>query len=1280
MPKFRKDIYRSIMDAKQSVIRLGITSRDEYVLRHKEDPMLPGSPPAVYAKCGWTNWKDFIPRPPRTLSYNEASRVVQEHQIIRYADFKKWYRNIPGMPSHPDETYLNHGWINWKVFTGRQSYSFYPDYEQAKAATRRLGAKTRKEYTDLRHQDKRLPALPNVIYKKNGWISWPDLCGRTIPKKYESLEEASGATVALGIRTIKEYQARHQEDPRLPASPWIFYANKGFTTFPEFAKTKISFVSFSEFKAIVRKLGIKSAIEYRSKYQVHPGLPCRPEKLYKNLGWRSWGDALGIERRKFYNTYAEASSAAFKLGIRTPAEYLRRYKEDPYLYSTPNKLYANSGWICWSEFLKITPLRPYPTYAEASAAAIALGATGRNSYLRLYKLDPRLVSNPAFYYRDSGWQDWSIFTGETKKGFYAEYSDAQAAVQSLGITTTSLYKQHYRNDPFLPSAPDKAYAQSGWVDYPTFFGTNAIDSTSLYPNICSDYREWLDDQTDLPGKRQSLKILINGLFAPLNLPDDTRYLLIRENPFDAEAYRTLIECQTESSRARVHRSILYFFRWALIKYCADEDANELIILPGCRNPFETVLSGYQENLINIRPSQTTKPPLGYEYILRARNYLVPNCELSMINRPTLSDLTHLHKFYNSRIDWIEVDESLIDREDKNCVWRTETVKRPINGRQKTCTIFKVWSPVRFVAMYTLLRYPLRGQQIMWLDSGEGDSEVAYLVPDENRVAWQHNDFYCSMWPTQKRRNQGAIQRGQDGMPIFYATTNKTGAGEGGYEIDWVPDDLCYWLLLLRNWQIKYNPLSEPTQWINAVSHRRINKKILKARGSQFFLFRDSSGYPLGPNSAFEKKLPKLLYNIQRDGERLAEAKSPDGYNSQYTPHCLRVSLITAFITDGGAPIHLISKLVGHAALVMTIYYIKIGSTRMRQLMGDIEKKAEQVSLEQQVDSIGKSGLEYLSSQIIITDDNRNFVNSAHPNSACVVFDYGVCPMSGASCHIGGEAVKDWRDGMIYSPVPHGYLGQKNCPRCRFFITGVPFLGGLVSIANEISLEIHAESERYQHYAASVDLLEREHYDACINNIPDINATPRKLAIANMQQSGSKLDSLLNDYTSITHHVNACLKIVNDSASTLDDGDDIRLITSSSWNELEVAFEDSITNYHLLAEICENSTIYRSSNPSRALPLISQAIDRMAENNGMKPAMFKLTDPQKIAVANELNKLLLRRLGSWERIDDLFSGNFMLLDIDACDPQLEKISLQVKNILTYAPGKSIDHSGDANDRR
>ncbi|MNP14906.1 hypothetical protein D3C76_1072440 [compost metagenome] len=71
----------------------------------------------------------------------------------------------------------------------------------------------------------------------------------------------------------------------------------------------------------------------------------------------------------------------------------------------------------------------------------------------------------------------------------------------------------------------------------------------------------------------------------------------------------------------------------------------------------------------------------------------------------------------------------------------------------------------------------------------------------------------------------------------------------------------------------------------------------------------------------------------------------------------------------------------------------------------------------------------------------------------------------------------------------------------------------------------------------------------------------------------------------------------------------------------MAYEESKSEYHLLAEICQNATIYQSANPSRAVPLIAQAIDRMAENNGLAPAMFRLSDEQKLVVVNELNRLL-----------------------------------------------------------
>lgn len=219
------------------------------------------------------------------------------------------------------------------------------------------------------------------------------------------------------------------------------------------------------------------------------------------------------------------------------------------------------------------------------------------------------------------------------------------------------------------------------------------------------------------------------------------------------------------------------------------------------------------------------------------------------------------------------------------------------------------------------------------------------------------------------------------------------------------------------------------------------------------------------------------------------------------------------------------------------------------------------------------------------------------------------------------------------------------------------------MANEIALEIHNESARFNGYATEIDRLEQAFYDACQKNQPDNEQARRKQAHANQQQSAAKLDLLLKDYIAVNHYVQGCLKIINESEQSSERESGIRLIVASDLAEISVEFEESEMNYHLLAEICQNAVIFRSGNPSRAVPLISQAIDRMAENNGLAPAMFKLDDDQKLAVANELNKLLLQRLGSWEKIDSLFSGDLMLLDIDAHEPELTRISIEIKNLLS-----------------
>ncbi|WP_208643713.1 VPA1269 family protein [Pseudomonas songnenensis] len=1205
-------------------------------------------------------------------TYAEAQAAAQELGIKSQPDYRKRYREDPRLPARPNQIYADAGWIDCYDFLGNERPDWYPTYAEAQAAAQALGIKSAPDYRKRYREDPRLPCNPSQVYADAGWMDWYDFLGNERPDFYPTYAEAKAAAQALGIKSQPDYTRRYREDPRLPCKPSQFYADAGWMDWYDFLGNERPdlYPSYAEAQAAAQALGIKNPSDYTKRYREDPRLPSSPSEFYADAGWMDWYDFHGNERPDFYPTYAEAKAAAQALDIKSQPDYTRRYREDPRLPCKPSQFYADAGWMDWYDFLGNERPDLYPSYAEAQAAAQALGIKNPSDYTKRYREDPRLPSSPSEFYADAGWMDWYDFHGNERPDFYPTYAEAKAAAQALDIKSQPDYTRRYREDPRLPCKPSQFYADAGWMDWYDFLG-NESPSAALadYPHIWANVEQWLKTQVNIQGKRSAIRVFLSNFYQVQELPDELVHLLLRANPFPTEAYQQFIEAQAESLKRPYHRAITAFFDWLLDERCTDADADERIVLAEFRNPFQTVLAGFTDSLQAYRPSQSTKPPLGYEYILRARNFLVPNGERVLQTRPSLTDLPHLQDFFATRADWIYVDESLIDRADPNCIWRKVKADRKMKDNREVVDSYQIWSPVRFVALYTLLRFPLRGQQILWLDSGEADNEIAVFDAEYGGVRWEKNTGPLAGKGSKKRRSQAAVQRGDRDAPKLYVNTNKTGRQEGGYEVPWIPDDLLYWFLLLRDWQAKYNSLKEPTRWSDIKLRAETNEKILQARGTQCFLFRtDASGQPTFTTTAFTHILPALLYAIQRPGENLA-SESPNfkannqRYISPYTPHSLRVSLITAFIADGEAPIYLISKLVGHASLVMTIYYIRLNNDQMRRTMGETEKRAAEISTQRHAEAVRTQGLQPLRHQLIATDGNRLLLESDVPNSACVVFDHGLCPMSGAACQIGGEAVAERKVESLYAPVEAGYLGQKNCPRCRFFVTGVPFLGGLVALANELALEIHAESARFQSYAAAVERLEQDWYDACQANQPDTQHSNRKQASANQQLSAGKLDGLLTDYAAINHYVQGCLKLINEGEQGGEGENGVRLIAGGDLAEIGVAFEESKTNYHLLAEICQNATIYRSANPSRAVPLIAQAIDRMAENNGLAPTMFRLDDEQKLVVANEMNRILLQRLGSWERIDDLFSGDLMLLDIDTHEPELTRISAEIKQLLS-----------------
>jgi superfamily II DNA or RNA helicase len=97
----------------------------------------------------------------------------------------------------------------------------------------------------------------------------------------------------------------------------------------------------------------------------------------------------------------------------------------------------------------------YPTWQKASVAAIALRISSMSEYGRRYKEDERLPSDPSDFYSD--FPDWYVFFGKTAKKPYPTWQEASAAAIALGISSTPKYKLRYKEDERLPSAPHRSY-------------------------------------------------------------------------------------------------------------------------------------------------------------------------------------------------------------------------------------------------------------------------------------------------------------------------------------------------------------------------------------------------------------------------------------------------------------------------------------------------------------------------------------------------------------------------------------------------------------------------------------------------------------------------------------------------------------------------------------------------------------------------------------------------------------------------------------------------------
>ncbi len=873
------------------------------------------------------------------------------------------------------------------------------------------------------------------------------------------------------------------------------------------------------------------------------------------------------------------------------------------------------------------------SYDELKAECKRLGIKNSVDYKKRYQSYNGFPAHPERTYQS----EWISYSDFFEIPYFVSYKELKTIVQTENIDSQKSYKKliNNLNDPTLPLDPQGVY-ESEWENWYRFLGKEEPFRTEY---IHQSYEEWAMKVVDFmkiarggESKLSHLCRFIRFYVERIDKSKSPRELLTKEK-VDVRSFREIVNSfSAQNIQRKMVAAVNEFLDYVIENELTieDEETGEIERVLNARNPFSLVPTNqYSASSAN----ETTKPYLQYHFVKKAQDWIVPK------SAETFKDLKHLQKF---DADWVQVDQGYIDKTDPNCVYKK-------NDNQ-----YYLWVPTDWIHLFALTKIPLRGTQIAYNDSGEADSYIADLN-DSGQIVWVKNS---SPYAGMTKKQSFIMQMTEESQIGTYVTTNKTKNDGKAYSIPWMPEELAYWLVLLRKWQQKYNSISSPTSWTEC-QRTNFNEVQLKAKGINCFLFRAFNDFePKNVSNSLAPRLAATLFSIQPSNLKLAIAgknlASLSGYESKYTPHSMRVSLITAYIMEMGMPVEIVMKIVGHSSVVMTIYYCKVSNSDIRQKLEEGEKIVLQTQVVATQNIIEQNRIEEVKNNLVAANpDLLNALTNNIPAGNFVFRDFGICPYAASRCDDGGELIGATQ---VRTPVPAGYLGTQNCIRCRHFVTGPAYLGGLLSITNEILLQANIQTEKCNELQKKIDVissrlieLDREEYLANIrgekvshNERHALESNERTLE-SDYENAAKKLDLYLCDVQAAYKLIKLCQSIINKNSTEHSmDENPFSLITMND-SDLEIELEET-SYFQQLQEVCENATIYQSASAQNAILPRTQLLDRMAYLNGIAPQLFLMSENAQLQAGNEMYKLLKSRLKTWKKINKVVHGDVKLEDL------------------------------------
>ncbi len=481
-----KKAFRPFDQAKEYVHALALRTVSEwhnFARSDKRPNDIPVNPDRIYAKQGWKGFGDWLgsvvtaTRQKKYRSFVEARAFVQSLGLKQQSDWIKFCKSghrPDDIPVHADRTYANQGWIGYSDWLGagciHPRFRVWRQFESAREYVRSLGLTSLKDwrgYCTSMQLPQDIPANPQKVYTNAGWRGYGDWLGTgaVAPRLriYRDFSSAKTFCRSLRLHSQRDWATFCKSGKLpvdIPSDPRNVYKDDGWKGYGDWLGTRTvatwlrEYRSFRSARAFVRSLGLESFKQWREltrSGKLPLDIPANPHRTYKENGWLGYGDWLGTgavaPRMRTFRNFKSARQFARSLDLRSSSEWQQYSKSGQLpldIPKNPARTYAGSGWKGMGDWLGTGAIAPtqrqFRPFVKARRYVRALNLGSQNewrAFTKSGKRPPDIPSNPNTAYREQGWVGFGNWLGTNRVANqlkqYRGFTKARAFARSLRL-------------------------------------------------------------------------------------------------------------------------------------------------------------------------------------------------------------------------------------------------------------------------------------------------------------------------------------------------------------------------------------------------------------------------------------------------------------------------------------------------------------------------------------------------------------------------------------------------------------------------------------------------------------------------------------------------------------------------------------------------------------------------------------------------------------------------------------------------------------------------------